>query len=420
MKSALTTKLGITGKRVRGVSTALAFAIALVAVVVAIPSAQATSFTTLHNFQGGPDGELPYASLVMDTKGNLYGTTLQGGKYGLGTVFKVDKRGHETILYPFTGGTDGGWPFASLILDAKGNLYGTASTGGTWGFGAVFELLNQTTKGFWKEKVLYSFTGGSDGAAPFAGLVSDTAHNLYGTTNGEAPSYTGSVFKWDHTTGKATKLHDFSGGADGFSPYAGLLMDTDGSLYGTTHQGGDPACNSGIGCGTVFKIHPDGTAYKVLHSFSGKPDAAFPYYGFLVGDGKGNLYGTTFSGGALGAGEVFEVDETTGAVTDVYDFLGGSQGALPLAGLVIDTAGNVYGTTSVGGDKGVGAVFKLDTTTSVFTVLHSFNPSKDGGFPQDNLILDSKGNLYGTCAWGGSSGKGCGGHGCGTVFKLTP
>jgi uncharacterized repeat protein (TIGR03803 family) len=417
MKSALTTIAGITGRRARGVSTTLALAIVLVAAVAETPSAHSTSFTTLYNFQGGTDGAQPYASLVMDKNGNLYGTSVYGGADNFGTVFKVDTKGHETVLYPFTGGTDGGWPFASLILDAKGNLYGTTSIGGKSGFGTVFKL-RHTKKG-WKESVLWSFTGGSDGAAPFAGLVWDAAGNLYGTTDGEAPSYTGSVFKWDHTTGIATELHDFSGGTDGISPFAGLLMDTDGNLFGITQEGGDPTCFSGVGCGTVFKIHSDGTAYKVLHSFSGKPDGAFPYYGFLVGDGKGSLYGSTASGGTSGIGKIFKVDVTTGAVTDVYDFLGGSQGAYPKAGLVMDSAGNLYGTTSAGGYDSSGIVFKLDTT-GTFTVLHSFNLSTDGGFPNDNLILDSKGHLYGTCTWGGSSGAGCGGNGCGTVFKLTP
>ncbi|HWY21097.1 MAG TPA: choice-of-anchor tandem repeat GloVer-containing protein [Candidatus Acidoferrum sp.] len=312
--------------------------------------------------------------------------------------------------------------------------------------------------------VLYSFTGGVDGSFP-SGVIRDTAGNLYGTTlyGGHLacrPPFAtgcGTVFKID-ATGKKTGVHNFAGGADGASPYAGVIRDAAGNLYGTTLMGGDVACNSGIGCGTVFKLDPSGTQtvlYKftnvpdatapgsltrdakdnfygmgdygglsnigavfkldssgketVLYSFHGTTDGAFPWLGVgVVLDAAGNLYGTTWVGGSFGKGTVFKVD-SAGRETVLYSFTGGADGALPHAGLVRDTQGNLFGTTQNGGAFDFGTVFKVDNTGNE-TVLYSFTGGTDGADPFGGLIRDSVGNLYGT-----TSGVSVGSA---TVFKL--
>jgi len=407
-------------RRVAG--AALALAIMLVVAVVATRPARAQTFTysVLYSFMGSPDGEWPVAGLVLDAQGNLYGTTGQGGDlacgvYGCGTAFKVDSTGKETVLYSFTGATDGALPYAGLVLDAQGNLYGTTAGGGTYGSGTVFKL---DTTG--KETVLHSFTGKSgDGADPWAGLVLDARGNLYGTT--ELGGYSacsttpfgrscGTVFKVD-TTGKETVLYSFTGKkGDGAVPRAGLVLDAQGNLYGTTYLRG--AHNEG----TVFKVDTNGKE-TVLYSFTGTGgDGYFP--GGLVLDAQGNLYGTTYKGGAHNKGTVFKVD-TTGKETVLYSFAGrGRDGTNPWAGLVLDAQGNLYGTTEFGGGAcnwgglGCGTVFKVDTTGKE-TVLYRFTGAPDGALPCAGLVLDAQGNLYGTTNYGGAYDRGM-------VFKLTP
>src|SRR5271157_94942 len=319
-----------------------------------------------------------------------------------------------SVLYTFTGSPDGAGPDAGLVRDAQGNLYGTTGDGGASGAGTVFKV---DTTG--KETVLYSFAGtGGDGANPYAGLLRDAQGNLYGTTAGGgdlaclAPYGCGTVFKVD-MTGNETVLYSFTGtGGDGASPRAGLLPDAQGNLYGTTSLGGDLACNAPAGCGTVFKLDRTGKE-TVLYSFTGGADGGRPVAG-LVQDAQGNLYGTTASGGDLaclapyGCGTVFKVD-MTGNETVLYSFTGtGGDGIQPLAGLVLDTLGNLYGTTSQGGDpactNGCGTVFKVDTTGKE-TVLYSFTGiGGDGVQPLATLVLDAQGNLYGTTFYGGASG----------------
>jgi uncharacterized repeat protein (TIGR03803 family) len=422
--------------RLRAVSIALALAIVLVAVVVATPSAQAQTFRTLYNFTGGSDGGLPIAGLILDAANNLYGTTGSGGTgscknkglgVGCGTVFKVDKTGKETVLYSFPGtGKRGANPFAGVLRDAKGNLYGTTFNGGSTGCnkpkgcGVVFKVAKSG-----KETVLHSFNGGTDGA--FAnGILRDPKGNFYGTTGWGGSSQCnegngqgcGTVFELD-TTGTESVLYSFTGaGGDGAIPSAGLVRDAKGNLYGTTEHGGNSGCDdgNGDGCGTVFKLDTTGKE-SVLYSFTGGADGANPYAG-LVLDASGNLYGTTYGGGASGYGTVFKVD-TKNNETVLYSFGGGTFGSNPYAGLVIDKKGNLYGTTFSGGASGYGTVFKVDKTGNE-TVLHSFANS-DGANPgYGYLVRDTAGNLYGTTLQGGTSGTGCLGGGCGTVFKLTP
>jgi len=389
------------GIRRRAANGTLALAILLLSPVVTTLSAQAQTLTVLYSFKGGADGVQPYAGLLRDAAGNLYGTTYSGGApCNCGTVFKLDATGKETVLHSFAGG-DGQGPAAGLIRDAAGNLYGTTQYGGASGGGTVFKL-----DATGKETVLYSFTAGADGALPFSRLVRDAAGNLYGTTYFGDFCNCGTVFKLD-ATGKETVLHSFAG-RDGQNPYAGLVRGAAGNLYGTTAVGG------ASGQGTVVGLNAAGK-FKVLHSFAGA-DGANPYAG-LVRDAAGNLYGATQVGGSSnncsrGCGTVFKLD-TTGAETVLYSFTGPPDGQYPFASLVRDAAGNLYGATFEGGASGKGTVFKLDATGKE-TVLHSF-AGADGAYPVivGGLARDAAGNLYGTTQYGGASDSG-------TVFKLAP
>jgi len=310
---------------------------------------------------------------VLDAQGNLYGTTSKGGAYNYGTVFKLDTSANEAVLYSFTGTAgDGVYPYAGLVLDAQGNLYGTTYEGGATGNGTVFKLDTSAN-----EAVLYSFTGtAGDGVYPYAGLVLDAQGNLYGTTVLGGAGGVGTVFKLD-TSGKETVLYSFTM-LDGAVPYAGLVLDTQGNLYGTTYGGGNRACK--YPCGTVFKLDTTGKE-TVLYSFTGTGgDGAYPEAG-LVLDAQGNLYGTTLYGGSgrcrgqLHCGTVFKLD-TSGNESALYGF-SGKDGAYPWAGLVMDAQGNLYGTTSQGGAYNYGTVFKLQPGTTT-TLTSSPNPSTYG------------------------------------------
>jgi uncharacterized repeat protein (TIGR03803 family) len=360
-------------------------------------SAKVPRFSVLYSFTGGADGGTPFASVIRDREGNLYGTTSAGGAFGLGTVFRLNKIGTETVLQSFAGPPgDGATPLlGSLVRDGEGSLYGTTSGGGASGAGAVFKL--DTTGA---ENLLYSFTGGADGGSPFAGLFRDEDGNLYGTTFLGGASDFGTVFKVDKT-GTQTVLYSFGGGADGGLPFAGVVRDTEGNLYGTTSFGGSS------GLGTAFKLDRSGVE-TVLHSFTGGVDGGAPAAG-LLRDQDGNLYGTTSAGGTLGFGTVFKLDKS-GVETVLYSFTGGADGGTPTARVVRDQEGNLYGTTSVGGVSNVGTVFKLNKS-GMETVLYSFTGGADGGSPTAGLLRDGEGNLYGTTSAGGS--------GFGTVFRLT-
>jgi uncharacterized repeat protein (TIGR03803 family) len=393
----------------------------------AVRPAQAQTFTVLYAFRGRGDGRAPETAVIKDLDGSLYGTTLKGGRFDYGIVFKLNINGKETILHSF-GGTDGLWPSGALIRDAAGNVYGTTADGGTskgggctFGCGTVFKLDK-----IGKETVIHRFTDQADGANP-AGLVWDELGNLYGTTYGGG-SYTcgmsgcGVVFKVDKT-GKYTVLYTFTGGSDGEAPQAGLVRDSAGNLYGTTSIGGIvTTCH--VGCGTVFKLEPDGNK-TVLYNFTGGSDGAYPN-GALIQDAEGNLYGTTQVGGELtcgrgeGCGALYKLDPT-GTETVLYSFRGQPDGENPTGGVVRDSAGNLYGTTAFGGNRtclwtvGCGTVFKVDTAGHE-TALYNFS-DPDGSQPS-GLMRDAVGALYGTTAWGGK--RGCLPYGCGVVFKLTP
>jgi uncharacterized repeat protein (TIGR03803 family) len=370
--------------------------------------------TVLYSFTGGADGGGPTAGVILDSAGNLYGTTYGGGAAGAGVVFKLDPSGHETLLYTFTGGADGGYPYAGVILDLFGNLYGTTNGGGNTtatncvfdGCGVVFEVDRSG-----KERVLYAFGGGADGSHPYGGVIQDSAGNLYSTTGYGGAAGVGVVFKVD-PAGHETVLFGFPG-TDGSNPWAGVIQDSARNLYGTTYGGGS------AGAGMVYKLDPDGHE-TVLYNFTGGADGANPYAGVIL-DAAGNLYGTTSAGGAAGAGVVFKLDPI-GHETVLYSFTGGADGGYPVAGVIRDSAGNLYGTTNGGGSGGTcfggcGIVFKLDPSGHE-TVLHSFTGA-DGANPFAGVTLDAAGNLYGTTS-GGGTGSYCPTCpvGDGTVYKL--
>jgi uncharacterized repeat protein (TIGR03803 family) len=390
---------------------------------IAVPAAQGQGFSVLHAFAGGSDGFDPiYGSLILDASGNLYGVTSLGGggacSGGCGTVFKVSPSGVMTILYGFTGATtDGKYPEGTLVMDTEGNLYGTTSGGGTsgdacnnYGCGTVYKLDSNGV-----ETVLYNFSGGVDGATPNAGLVRDSAGNLYGTT------YIGGLYNWGTAfmvdpSGNETVLHNFNGaGGDGGDVIGGLIRDSAGNLYGTTQGGGISGCVPGlnIGCGTIYEINPSGDE-TVLFKFPYPPtDGEWPGDEHLVRDHAGNFYGTSQGGASNPSyGKVFKLD-SAGELTVLHSFTGGAGGSDPWAGLVRDSQGNLYGTTSGGGGAkcydGCGIVFKL-SPTGKFTVMHEFTGGPDGGVPFTGLVLDSAGNLYGMTLEGGI--------GDGVVFKI--
>jgi uncharacterized repeat protein (TIGR03803 family) len=373
--------------------------------LIAARPAQAQTETVLHSFTGQPDGEYPSAALVLNAKGTLYGTTDGGGAYGssAGTVFEVTPSGIETVLYNF-GAQDGdGSNPAAGLLRADGAFYGTTLTGGPNSFGTLFKV---TSAG--RETVLASFTDEDGGGYPEGNLIRDHAGNLYGTNSGYNGGYgNGAVFQVT-PSGTLAILYKFSGGADGLCPYGGLVRDSDGNLYGTTYRGG------ASGEGTVFEITPDGNE-TVLHSFTGEPDGSLPAAG-LLRDANGNLYGTT-TGGGNGYGTVFKVTKT-GVETVLYSFKGGADGYYPVATLVRDAKGNLYGTTVFGGTHGDGTVFKV-TKTGVETVLYSFTGGADGNEPDAGVVFDKQGNLFGTTVNGGISNSHCP-DGCGVVFKIVP
>jgi len=390
-----------------------------------IPGGGSGSESALYSFAGGSDPKLPYAGLIFDKAGNLYGTTEFGGTNSQGTVFEITPNSNGTwtqnVLYNFTGSADGGQPYASLVFDTAGSLYGTTMFGGsancTLGCGTVFKLTPGS--GGWSETVLYTFSGGSDGREPSARVVFDAAGNLYGTTllggniSSVCSSGCGTIFKLTQGSSGWTEsvLYAFEGGADGASPYDGLARDPAGNLYGTVYAGGTS------GNGAIFKLTSSSSGWTetVLHAFSGGGDGKYPY-GDLILDAAGNLYGTAFQGGGPGYGLVFELlpNAKGGWKERVLHAFYNTPAGNPVAGLVMDAAGNLYGTTMLGVSRsscggGCGTLFKVSPASGnawIFKVIHVFGHGTDGYHPTGDLILDSAGNIYGTTQAGGAQGSG--------------
>ena len=373
--------------------------------------AQAQTETVLYNFCSAlscADGIYPKSSLTS-YGGNYYGTTYTGGVNGEGTVFELSPNGsggwNETVLYNFSEGTDGANPLASVIFDSVGNLYGTMPHGGAYGYGVVFEL--SPVGASWTETVLYSFAGGADGAYPFVGVRMDPAGNLYGTTFGSNFG-TPTVFELSPSGGGWTKQVIYSVAT---SNGAALTVDAAGNIFG-------------VGYSTAFELSPNGNGGwnpTVIHTFTGSPKDGSDPNGTPVLDQAGNLYGTTSEGGTDDEGTVYKLSPgRKGKWTEriLHSFKGETKdGGYPFGGIVFDAAGNMYGTTSEGGNYGnQGTVFKLVAPVGRGSyrekVLWNFTQT-DGGYPYCSLILDSAGNLYGTTYYGGATGSG-------VVFEVTP
>ncbi|MGD0162303.1 MAG: choice-of-anchor tandem repeat GloVer-containing protein [Candidatus Sulfotelmatobacter sp.] len=439
-------------------------AITITLVVLVASAVAGSNEQVIYRFQGGSDGYNPSGDLLADKAGNFYGTTVEGGtggscgydQNGCGTVFEVSPPAQpgdpwvETVLYRFTGDSDGYWPTAALVADKNGNLYSTTYGGGTRDHGTIFELKRPSSPGApWIHRVLYNFqgvpsgSGDGDGSEP-GGMVFDAAGNLYGTTNGGGfctefeglSNCYGSVFELaaPSTAGGAwteSVAYRFSTSGNSFSnPHGGVIFDKNGNLYGTTYVGGAFA-------GGVFELMPPsapGSAWTetTLDNFN-SIDGGGPN-GSLVFDGAGNLYGTTLIGGAANAGTVFELSPPAspgGAWTEtvLYSFQSSGDGNSPLANVIFDRSGNLFSTDWMGGEFNRGTVFQLTPPSNggewTETTLHNFGSGNDGQEPNGGVIWGRDGALYGTTTQGGSAvSEQCKLDGyawsCGVVFRIEP
>jgi uncharacterized repeat protein (TIGR03803 family) len=392
---------------------------------VVTPSAPAQTFKVIYDFTGGAGGVYPWAGLTIDKAGNLYGTTELGGAAGFGLVFKLAPKNSGwllTPLYSFQGGSDGKGPEAPLAIGADGSLYGTTVFGGTDNCGTVFNLRPGPTRPVsvfapWSETVLHNLgQSGSDGCNPYSGVTLDQAGNVYGTTSAGGYGGNGIVFeltlagdRWNESV-----VHAFAGPGDAAAPFSGVTFDNSGNLYGTTFLGGV------MGNGAVYELTPSGSGWteKVLYSFQFGSDGGDVYAGLIL-DQAGNLCGAAASGGLHNGGTVFQLIRSDGKWTfETLYALSGIEG--PYSSLVMDAAGNLYGTSVFDGAYDYGSVFKLTPHYGgwTYTDLHDFTRGSDGGYPYGGLVLDANGNLYGTTPVGGNPNDCVGG--CGVVFEITP
>lgn len=401
---------------------------ALVMLLGMSASLSAQTFTVVHAFSDSPDGNAPSSGLTWDTSGNLYGVTAAGGQLGWGTLYKLDPQGRETVVASFTSSIDG--PSSNVSLDASGNFYGTTNNiledaGTAWKFSSSGQLSLMMIF----SPVVSGFSFGDSpagrqwgGGYPWhSGLIVDANRGLYyGTTGGTFPNndcgnHCGMLYSVDGFH-HLTILHTFTSGQDGAVPMQGMVEDSQGNLYGTT------TCGGANGAGTVFEYSAAGS-YSVIHSFSGQPafctgngGADGPVGpGSLVLDSAGNLYGTTYEGGSNGLGTVFKLTNSGGTwtETDLHTFQGGSDGEYGWGGLALDDAGNLYGATQGGGNANAGVVFEI-SSDGTYRVLHSFTDGSDGANPLGAMAVDASGNLHGTTSGGGDPACQCG-----VVFKIS-
>jgi uncharacterized repeat protein (TIGR03803 family) len=380
----------------------------------AVQSARAQTYRVIYNFTGvGKDGADPYGGPILDASGNLFGTTYLGGGYGNGAVYKLTPNGGAwtySTLYSLADEPDGAGPaFGSLALGADHALFGVTEGGGY--FGTAFMVCPCAKR----ETVVHSFGTGTDGAEPIGGVVFDAAGNFYGTTLVGGNNGNGTVYEVKHSssgqsgqTWTESVLYRFAGGNDAINPVAGVSVDASGNLYGTA--GGGTA-----GLGAVYKLTRSGSQWteSVLYNFQGLNDGANPVGGVIL-DLAGNLYGTTFDGGVNGGGTVYELSPSGDGWTFnvLYSFVGGYGG--PYNKLTFDAQGNLYGVTNSEGANGLGEVFKLSPGDGGWTLtdLHDFAGGDDGNLPYGSLAIDASGNVFGTASIGGTGGQG-------VVFEIT-
>ena len=415
---------------------------------MAYPPVPPPTFTVLHTFTGGADGGQPWAGLILDAAGNLYGTAAAGGTgscmylgaTGCGSIYQLKPHNSTYTfnpLYSFQGGAneDGEFPARVLTMGPNGTYYGTTTGGGEGtcsflavpGCGTVFNAgpeaqpPRQPLLRF-LENVLYRFTGGSDGGNPFSTVTFDRAGNIYGTTISGGTHGLGTVFELSPAGGGTyteTVLYNFAGGNDGANPYDGVVFDTAGNLYGTTQFGGGATvCQSG--CGTVFELSPSGGGWTetVLYRFQGASDGQYPSAGVAI-DSAGNLYGNTdepqMGQGGNGPNTIYELSPNGSNWT--YTRLFAGAGGDGHGRVVLDSSGNLYDVLQTAGVFGYGQVFELAHGNLLFTDLYDFTDGADGAFPTGGVVLDSSGNLFGTSRNGG--GSDC--HGaCGVVWEILP
>jgi uncharacterized repeat protein (TIGR03803 family) len=395
------------------------------AAVFVLSLATATAATTEVIFSCEEDeGEYADTDLETDNAGNIYGTTVLGGDFGGGTVFQLSPTPNgwvHTVLYSFTGGADGGEPYKGVTLDREGNLYGTAVTGGSGscegGCGVAYKLTK--SGGTWTQTIIHAFTGGDDGSGPGARVTVDQSGNVYGMTPTGGAYGLGTIYKIQKGLNGAWTLkviHAFTGGTDGGSGSAGRMILRNGRLYGAATTGGT------YGSGVVFELMSRGAGrwdFRTLYSFRGQPDGSFPY-GALLFDPSGNIYGTTYYGGANGIGAVYKLSPRPVGEWDenvLYSFQGGTDGNSPISNLVFGWAGNLnlYGTTSEGG-LGSGTIFKLSPIGGgqwSETVVHLFQGPPDGAFAYNGLVVGGFRTFYGATVHGGDNDDG-------SVYKFTP
>jgi len=375
----------------------LCAAILMLVLTAVSATAQTQHFIALHEFNGQvrngvADGSNPRGALLLDGNGNLFGTTFFGGGAGEGTVFKIDNTGTESVMFTFQGSTSGSNPATPLVEDGFGNLIGIADGGP--GAGVIYRLSQDG-----QETTLFNFQGGLDNLAPkvpTGGVFIDKVGNILGTTlfggSANCSSGCGTIYRLD-TAGTLHVVHKLNGRSEGSQPYGPFIRDAAGNFLGVAKSGGNLACPEfpQAGCGTVFKIAPNGKL-TVLHTFKGGADGAVPQPGLLI-DAAGNIFGSASLGGSQEQGLVFKIT-STGTYTVIHRF-NGTEGANPNGGLVEDEAGNLFGTALNGGSDAEGTAFEL-TQFGRVTVLHNFLGGADGSFPEAGLIRDQLGHLFGT------------------------
>ena len=385
----------------------------IIAVITLAGSAWPVTYKVLYKFGSFPDAQSPEAGLVFDSAGNLYGTTYNGGTGDVGAVYElspVPGGWTEKVIYSFTGGADGGRPVSTLVLDAKGNLYGTTEYGGagSLSYGVVFELSPPTPGGTkWTEKVIHTFMGGTDGVAPLGGVVFDGHGNLIGTTSAGGTTNLGTIFELSPFTGGWSKslIHTFQGGNDESVPQGKLTIDSLGTIYGTARGG----------VGSIYRLTRSSSGHWIYHQvycFCTGGGGVSPFGGLAV-DNSFHIYGTTYGG--FGNGNVFEL--AIPSPIQIKELNGTTDGGGPLGGVVLDALGDVWGTASFGGDHGVGVVFNAARVGGKwkYAVAYSFGgiSKSDGATPITDLIFDAAGHIYGTTYSGGATNGG-------TVFEVIP